>query len=64
VRDQIDVKEETKSFSPTGPINAEVMEEFLRLFDEQSQRVVGVDGFNDQALSNKSLELQDINKGQ
>ena len=57
VQNQVDQTDSFVSFSADGPVNAAVIDEFLKLYDKQTSRVDSSDVFSSRALSAAALEI-------
>lgn len=57
VQDQVDQSGVFVSFSADGPVNATVIDQFLKLYDEQTSRVDSSEIFLSTALSDEALEI-------
>lgn len=51
VSNQVQVEDSTSTFSASGPVDKETFEEFLKLYDEQSEKAKSVDAFNGDPLN-------------
>ncbi|OYX42369.1 hypothetical protein B7Y94_03560 [Candidatus Saccharibacteria bacterium 32-49-12] len=58
VRSQIDTDKKTRhNFEAQGPINSQVLEDFLRMYDEEARRVIEADAYSADVLSNEQLGI-------
>lgn len=56
VQDKVDATV-FESFPASGEVNAEVLDEFLELYDKQTKRVDSTDAFSKNALKNEALGI-------
>ena len=57
VQDQVDQSGTFVSFSADGPVNSTVIDQFLKLYDEQTSRVDSTEIFLSTAISDEALEI-------
>jgi hypothetical protein len=57
IRAQAAKADNDKSFSATGTLDENALKSFDELYTERAAKVVGVDSFDDAALSDESLQL-------
>lgn len=57
VQDQVDQSGTFVSFSADGPVNSIVIDQFLKLYDEQTTRVDSSEIFLSTAISDEALEI-------
>lgn len=55
VSDQVDTDTKIDSYSASGSVNKETIEEFITLYDEQAKKATGVDAFNGDPLNPEVL---------
>ncbi len=56
VRDQA-IDSRATSYPSSGPLDAEALDEFEKMYDERTSKVIDVDSFDASALSEESLQL-------
>lgn len=59
VQDKIGQSSTFESFPATGPVNDQVLDQFIKLYDRQIQPVLGDSPFNPESLSDHALGLVD-----
>ena len=57
VSDQVDKADKITEYSSFGPVNKESINEFIKLYDEQSTKAKAVDAFNGDPLNPEVLEF-------
>jgi hypothetical protein len=57
VQDQVDQSGAFVSFSAEGPVNSTVIDQFIKLFNEQTSRVDSSEIFLSTAISDEALEI-------
>lgn len=57
VSDQVDTTSQIGDYSAIGPVNKEAVDEFLKLYDEQSAKAKAIDAFNGDPLNPEVLEF-------
>ena len=57
VSDQVVETDQIDTYSSTGPVNEESIEEFMKMYDEQAAKVKKVDAFNGDPLNPEVLEF-------
>ena len=60
VRSQVIRDRDVSSFSPTGPLNSAVLDEFNRKYDDALDQVNGINAFRPDALSDDALSLPQV----
>lgn len=58
VRAEVRDNQPANDFSPTGPLNPEIMDEFQELFDEQREALNSLSDYDDRAFTDKSLRIE------
>ncbi len=51
VSDKVDKEDKVNGFDATGQVNKETIQEFMTIYDEQSQKAKSVDAFNGDPLN-------------
>ncbi|MCD8561855.1 hypothetical protein LRY29_02220 [Candidatus Saccharibacteria bacterium] len=64
VSDQVEHDTTVGDYSASGPINAETIREFIKLYDEQAEKAKGVDAFNGDPLNPELLYSTDSSAAQ
>ncbi len=57
VSDQVERTDAIDGFSSVGPVDADVIQEFIELYDEQAAKATAVDAFNGDPLNPELLEF-------
>jgi hypothetical protein len=57
VRDQVVSTDSFDSFPASGPIDRDVLDQFRKLYDEQSKQATGVDAFGGDVMTDKALSI-------
>lgn len=57
VSDQVETKDTIDTYSSSGPVNTNTINEFMKLYDEQATKVKAVDAFNGDPLNPEVLEF-------
>lgn len=55
VSDQIDKDTKIDTYSASGPVNKDTIQEFMKLYDEQAKKAKAVDAFNGDPLNPEVL---------
>ena len=55
VSDKVDTETQIDTYSTTGPVNSETIQEFIKLYDEQAKKAKAVDAFNGDPLNPEVL---------
>ncbi len=56
-REQVRSDEQSKNFSPAGPVNKESLEEFKKLYQQELVKLNNSSSFNDQSLDDAQLRF-------
>lgn len=59
VRQQAVQSDSFNGFPSTGPINNDTLDQFRKLYDEQSTKATNVDSFGGNAMSDQSLSIDE-----
>lgn len=57
VRGQVSKSDEVESFSASGPIDKEVLDQFRTLYSVQAEKATNIDGFGGDVMSDEVLSL-------
>lgn len=57
VREKITQTEQFEGFSASGAVNAEALEQFRKIYDEQAKAATSVDSFGGDILSDQALSI-------
>jgi len=57
VSDQVEKNDPIDTYSSSGPVNKETIEEFMKLYDAQATKAKAVDAFNGDPLNPEVLEF-------
>ncbi len=57
VSDKVEKTDEIDTYSASGPVNKETIEEFIKLYDAQAKKAKAVDAFNGDPLNPEVLEF-------
>lgn len=57
VSSQVERTDEIDTYSSSGPVNKETIEEFMKLYDAQAEKAKAVDAFNGDPLNPEVLEF-------
>lgn len=59
VRNQTKPEDPYQGFSASGPVNGAALDEFEKLYKEQSKKATSIDAFNNEVMSDVALGLND-----
>lgn len=57
VSDKVDKKQSIDTYSASGPVTKDSIQEFIKLYDRQSEKAKAVDAFNGDPLNPEVLEF-------
>jgi len=57
VSDKVEKTDEIDTYSASGPVNKETIEEFIKMYDAQAAKAKAVDAFNGDPLNPEVLEF-------
>lgn len=63
VQDKLGQQSTFESFPATGPVNDQILEQFIKLYDRQIRPVLGDSPFNPESLSDHALGLDSKPEG-